>query len=214
MKSHPVDLLGDPLPPQREAELPPISDVGGLQYIPDFISQETHDQLLTEIDRQPWLTELRRRVQHYGFRYDYKSRSVNYSMRIGELPEWARAVGAALVEQRLFPAMPDQVIVNEYQPGQGIKDHIDCEPCFTDTVASLSLGSRCIMVFTEKATKRVVPVLLEPRSLVVLTGPARYEWMHGIPPRKSDEVGRHSIKRARRVSLTFRQVIVQPERDA
>ncbi|MDQ3774229.1 MAG: alpha-ketoglutarate-dependent dioxygenase AlkB [Pseudomonadota bacterium] len=130
-------------------------------------------------------------------------------MRIGELPDWAQAVAGQLVDRCLFPAMPDQVIVNEYEPGQGIKDHVDCEPCFTDTVASLSLGSKCVMHFTEKDTRRVVPVLLEPRSLVVLTGPARYEWTHGIPPRKSDEIRADSFRRSRCVSLTFRQVIVK-----
>ena len=207
MKSGTFDLFDDPV--QQKPELPSISDVRGLQYICEFIDQETHDQLLTKIDRQPWLTELKRRVQHYGYRYDYKSRAVNYSMRIGELPDWAQAVAGQLVDRCLFPVMPDQVIVNEYEPGQGIKDHVDCEPCFTDTVASLSLGSKCVMHFTEKDTRRVVPVLLEPRSLVVLTGPARYEWTHGIPPRKSDEIRADCFRRSRRVSLTFRQVIVK-----
>jgi alkylated DNA repair dioxygenase AlkB len=127
-------------------------------------------------------------------------------MRIGELPGWATELGRQLVERGLLPELPDQVIVNKYEPGQGIKDHVDCEPCFTDTIASLSLGSKCVMNFTEKSTKRVIPVLLEPRSLVVMTGPARYEWTHGIPPRKSDEFQGRSFKRSRRVSLTFRKV--------
>jgi alkylated DNA repair dioxygenase AlkB len=134
-------------------------------------------------------------VQHYGYRYDYKSQSIDHSMLIGELPDWAKDVAGQLVDRGLFPAMPDQVIVNEYEPGQGIKDHTDCEPCFTNKIASLSLGSKCVMHFTEKDSKRVVPVPLEPRSLVVLTGRARYEWTHGIPPRKSDKIGSQPFMR-------------------
>jgi len=27
-------------------------------------------------------------VQHYGYRYDYKARTIDHSMRLGELPQW------------------------------------------------------------------------------------------------------------------------------
>src|SRR5262249_22705703 len=114
-----------------------------------------------------------------------------------------------LCEQGLVPVRPDQVIVNEYLPGQGIANHIDCQPCFTDTIISLSLGSPCVMDFTHKQTQQVISLLLESRSLVVLQGEARYDWMHGIPARKSDRYGGMMILRERRVSLTFRKVIVE-----
>jgi alkylated DNA repair dioxygenase AlkB len=65
------------------------------------------------------------------------------------------------------------------------------------------------MNFTNKDSGEVIPVLLEPRSLVVLKGEARYGWMHGIPARKSDDVEGRTLKRSRRVSLTFRKVILQ-----
>jgi alkylated DNA repair dioxygenase AlkB len=210
-KAREIDLFGNPL--EESAGAASYTDIQGLQYIRDFVRPETHDQLLAEINKQPWLNDLKRQVQHYGYRYDYKSRSVDYSMRIGDLPEWALELGRRLVETCLLPELPDQVIVNEYEPGQGIKDHVDCEPCFTDTIASLSLGSKCIMNFTEKATKRLIPILLEPRSLVVMTGPARYEWTHGIPPRKSDEFHGRLFKRSRRVSVTFRKVILTHQQE-
>jgi hypothetical protein len=47
-----------------------------------------------------------------------------------------------------------------------------------------------------------------PCSLFVLSGPARYEWQHCIPARKSDVMGGIKIYRARRVSITFRKVIL------
>jgi alkylated DNA repair dioxygenase AlkB len=64
------------------------------------------------------------------------------------------------------------------------------------------------MNFTNTNCGEVVPILLEPRSLVVLKGEARYGWMHGIPPRKSDIVAGTTVRRSRRVSLTFRKVIL------
>jgi alkylated DNA repair dioxygenase AlkB len=48
-------------------------------------------------------------------------------------------------------------------------------------------------------------VRLAPGSLVVMAGPARQEWRHAIPARKSDPApdgGR--VPRERRVSVTFR----------
>ena len=103
----------------------------------------------------------------------------------------------------------DQVIVNEYEPGQGISNHIDCEPCFQGTIVSLSLGSGCFMDFTNKFDKtKKIPVWLAPRSIVILKDEARYEWLHGIAARKSDKLNGYKHDRRRRVSLTFRKVII------
>ena len=81
------DLFGESSTVQirnRNAEF----KIKGLTYIPDFVSQSEHDFLLSEIDKQPWLYELKRRVQHYGYKYDYKFHRINHSMRIAELPDW------------------------------------------------------------------------------------------------------------------------------
>lgn len=185
--------------------------VQGLAYVPDLIPPDAQARLLQEIDSLPWMTELRRRVQHYGYRYDYRSRSVDRSMRLGELPAWALAVAETLQKLGLLSRPADQLIVNEYEPGQGISNHVDCEPCFDGIIASASLGSACVMNFTRRATGEVVPVLLEPGSVVVLTGEARYGWMHGIPARRTDTFEGRKFPRSRRVSLTFRKVILREE---
>ena len=193
-----------------QVEAPPIDsvEIPGLTYLPDFMDQESHDRLLANVDSQPWLNDLKRRVQHYGYKYDYKARRVDPSMRIGALPEWAMALADQLVDRGLMRELPDQLIINEYEPGQGIASHVDCVPCFTDSIASLSLGSSCVMTFTGKETGHVIPLLLEPRSVVALRGEARYEWTHGIAARKTDIYQGRTIHRRRRVSLTFRKVIL------
>lgn len=182
-------------------------NVSGLTYIADFIDAEIEAALIQTIDAQFWLTDLKRRVQHYGWRYDYKARNVTSDLRIGALPNWLQSYAATLQQEGLFSETPDQVIINEYQPGQGISAHIDCVPCFTDTIASLSLGSPCVMDFTHSKTGEKYSLLLEPRSLLVLTGDARYEWQHAIAGRKTDKYPGQTIQRTRRLSLTFRKVI-------
>jgi alkylated DNA repair dioxygenase AlkB len=184
----------------------PSPVIAGLQYIPDYIDAATEAELMQIIDAQPWITELKRRVQHYGWWYDYKARSVTNDLRIGELPDWLQTYAVRLQQAGLFAEIPDQVIINEYQPGQGISAHIDCVPCFTDTIASLSLGSPCVMDFTHSKTGEKSSQLLEPRSLLVLTGDARYVWQHAIAVRKTDRNNSQIIERTRRISLTFRKV--------
>ena len=183
-----------------------ISGIAGLSYIPEFIDAQAEEKLIRIIDTQPWLQDLKRRVQHYGYRYDYKARNVTPESRLGDIPDWLHSYCRELKRAGLFQEMPDQVIANEYQPGQGISAHIDCVPCFGPTIASLSLGSSCVMDFSHSKTGDKLSLLLEARSLLVLSGDARYLWQHSIPARKTDRHKARIIPRARRVSLTFRTI--------
>lgn len=187
----------------------PVILITGLTYVPDFISESEHKEIWEAINKEKWLDDLKRRVQHYGYKYDYKKRSLDYSMYIGAIPQWTNFVAKRIVEKGYMRTLPDQVIVNEYLPGQGIADHIDCEPCFEDTIISLSLGSPCIMEFKNKNDKKEKhEILLEPKSLVVITDEARYNWTHGIPSREKDKWLDKIIHRQTRISLTFRKVIL------
>ena len=194
-------------PPIEKKEIP--MEIPGLRCIKNYITADRHDKLLAQVDEQPWLDDIKRRVQHYGFKYNYRARKVNYDMHIGELPRWLEELSKELYKDKYMPEVADQVIVNEYLPGQGISAHIDCEPCFKDTIVSLSLGSNCVMNFTNKLDRaKRIPIWLEPRSLVVMKGEARYQWLHSIPARGWDEWEREKHPRERRVSLTFRKVII------
>lgn len=187
-----------------------ILAVPGLRYRAGYLGLEEQERLLRVIDQQPWITDLKRRVQHYGYRYNYTHRSVDPEMYLGPLPDWARALAVRLHRDGFVDRVPDQLIINEYVPGQGISSHVDCVPCFGDTILSLSLGSPCIMLFTRLRATEKVEVLLEPGSLTVMQGDARYTWKHSIPPRKTDAYRGRTITRGRRVSLTLRNIIVEP----
>ncbi len=180
--------------------------VPGLTYLPDYLDAAHQDRLLAAIDGLPWLGDLQRRVQHYGYRYDYKARRVEASMALGPLPAWGAEVAQRLHAEGWFAVPPDQLIVNEYEPGQGITKHVDCVPCFDDTVVSISLGSACVIELAQGEVK--VPVLLEPRSALVLKEDARYRWTHAIAGRKKDVYQGRAYSRGRRVSLTFRKVLL------
>ncbi len=181
--------------------------VDGLSYVPDYLDEDRQKQVLAVIDSLPWREDLRRRVQHYGYRYDYARKKVDPDQYLGPLPPWAQSLADQLAGHA--PQRLNQVIVNEYLPGQGIAPHVDCVACFAGTVLSISLGSTCVMRLTHPHDGRSVDILLEPRSLLVLGGAARYEWRHSIPARKNDKWNGLTLPRGRRVSLTFRTA--QPE---
>ena len=180
----------------------------GATYIPHFVSSAVEVSLVREINAAPWINDLKRRVQHYGYRYDYRARTVTQDAYLGPIPDWLNVIGSRLKDAGWFERIPDQAIVNEYKPGQGIASHVDCVPCFSGTIASLSLLSSCAMRFEERSSGEQLTQMLEPRSLLVLQGSARFDWTHGIPARKSDVVEGQRVPRGLRLSLTFRNVIV------
>lgn len=183
------------------AEPPP-----GLTLIADFISADDERALVAQVDAGAWSQELRRRVRHFGYRYDYRARRLTAYSRLGPLPDWLAPLAHRLAAAAPFERVPDQVIANEYVPGQGISAHIDCAPCFGPVIASLSLLSPCEMIFRKPGTTTTFSLVLTPRSLLILTDAARSQWTHEIPARKSDVVEGVKCVRGRRVSLTFRTV--------
>lgn len=88
-----------------------MKSISGLAYIPEYIDQQAEAQLIRIIDTQPWITEMKRRVQHYGYRYDYKARSVASESRLGPLPEWLSPYCDRLCADGFFPQPFDQVII-------------------------------------------------------------------------------------------------------
>ena len=188
--------------------------VPGLSYIEEFVNPVEQNALVASIDQQTWLTDLKRRVQHYGYRYDYKARAVHDMARLGVLPDWLMRLAVRLRDDEHIVEIPDQAIINEYTPGQGIARHVDCVPCFGDTILSISLNSTCVMTFTRMLDPIEVPILLTlltPGSLTIMQGESRYQWKHGIAARKTDHYSGTAMVRERRLSITFRKVIPTAE---
>ena len=185
----------------------PTPEISGKEYISNYITTGEAENLRKRIDKETWLDDLKRRVQHYGYKYDYKARRIDETMLIGELPDWGSELAKRFCAEGKFSREPNQLIVNEYKSGQGISRHIDCEPCFDETIISLSLGSPVIMNFinsADKDDKREQP--LEARGLLILTHEARYKWLHEIPARKNHIIDGFKRPLEHTISLTFRCV--------
>lgn len=182
--------------------------ITGFRYIVDYITEFQHDWLLDQIRKQEWDTFYKRRVQHYGASYNFNGQQEKQDKDITEFPEWVKRLCLKLQNDGYMPKIANQVLISEYEPGQGIGDHTDKEACFMDTIVILSLGSSCVMDLTDVNDKsEKVPIWLAPRSLTVLSGDAKNNWMHGIPARKTDVWEGRKYERQRRVSLSFRSLM-------
>ena len=190
-----------------EAEKHEYHPLSGLTYVPAFISKQREAQLIETINQGEWNTALKRRTQHYGYAYSYEK--VNTLLKAAPIPPAFEDIQKQIEDylsshEKSFCSF-EQLIINEYQPGQGISAHIDNKILFGDIVAGLSLGSDAPMVF-EKGTEKHT-VLLERRSLILMEGEARNHWKHSIPARKKDQ----GIARGVRLSMTWRSVRVKQE---
>lgn len=86
--------------------------VPGLVYIPNFITPAEEAALIEAIDAGTWDTSLKRRVQHFGLRYDYTSKSVDKNAKLDPLPDFFSPLVQKVDVLTLFERSPEQCIVN------------------------------------------------------------------------------------------------------
>jgi alkylated DNA repair dioxygenase AlkB len=176
----------------------------GLFLYPDFIDEAKEKQLLNEIDNQIWIVDYLRRLQYYGYRNELDKPYDLIPFPI-PMPPLIHQLSQEIVEQKILLHQPDQVIINEYVPGEGIKPHKD-RAYYENQICGVNLGSGCIMRFIKGKNEEVIDVEIPRRSLYVMQDDARKKWKHGIPPRKKDNINGTMQHRERRVSITYRKV--------
>jgi len=171
--------------------------------------------ILEELDRREWkkitTSENSRKIQHYGFTYDYAARK---SSNICEpFPECIAALAQQLKDTCVELGIVaeghefNQCIVNDYQPGQGISKHIDIKQ-YGPVIGCFTIGSGAMMTFRIPDTNAQVNCYVKENSLYIMSGDARYKWTHEMASRKSDVVDGQKVARGRRVSITFRSLQV------
>lgn len=99
-----------------------------------------------------------------------------------------------------------QIIINEYQKGQGITAHTDNVDHFGDVIMTIRIGSGVTMTFDRLGERESYDHYLLPRSLTVMWGDARYKWRHSINSKtKTDTMlDGLSIDRELSYSITIR----------
>ena len=184
-----ADLFG-----KAEPALPP-----GFCYQPDIVPKDVQSDLSREIPQLPLKPfdfhgfEGKRRVISYGWTYDFDTQQVR---RIEDIPPFLLAVRSiAAAFAGMAPDQLQQALITEYAPGAPIGWHRDKN--VFGRIVGVSLLSACTFRLRRRAIDKWerISVIAEPGSAYVLSGPARSEWEHSIPP--VDQL---------RYSITFREI--------
>lgn len=210
-----------------------MDGVRGLWLCAAFLSDDEQARLLDAMQREGWFIDVNNQAMRFG---DLPSWAVELSALIREaicVGDVGVGVDAELTSEDedacplpsdLLWREPffDQLIANRYKPGEGICAHVDLMR-FDDGIAIISLESACVMHFSRaepsssvdsdtpkhrdgESTK--VPVLLNPGSLVLMSGDARYLWKHEINRKPGTQLwnGRE-LEQHRRTSVTLRKLL-------
>jgi alkylated DNA repair dioxygenase AlkB len=173
--------------------------VSGFTLRPNYIGANEEAELIAHVDAGQWDTEWRRRVQRYGLGYG----PANQRAVVGPFPQWLKPLAERVAADAGFERFPDNSVINEYLPGQGIAAHKDYST-FGPKVACVSLGSDILLDFISEDRKTKISILVPARGLWIIEGDARETWLHGIAPRLCDVVNGAKRPRGRRISITFR----------
>ncbi|XP_074642974.1 alpha-ketoglutarate-dependent dioxygenase alkB homolog 4-like [Tubulanus polymorphus] len=184
---------------------PDHSDVSiefpGIELVEDFIDDIEESKICAEIDQVQWIdSQSGRRKQDYGPKVNFKKKKLQMKVFSGFPP-----FSEALVERfKRVPLLkenfiPIELCNLEYTPerGSAIDPHFDDFWLWGEKLVTLNILSDTYLSMTRDNSDIEVLVPLPRRSLLVVYGPARYEWKHGIH--------RHHIE-ARRLAVTFREL--------
>lgn len=162
--------------------------IDGLRFQEELITPDEQSALLDRI-RSLDFQEMKmrgvvakRRVIHFGVNYSFETFKATPGPAIPDflLPLGERCASFADVAADALA----EALITEYSPGAAIGWHKDAHPF--DIVIGVSLLSACRFRFRRGKVRawETAELPLPPRSAYVLTGPARSEWEHSIPPVK------------------------------
>jgi len=192
--------------PHRCGDASDLPGLIGLHLVPQFVTEEEEQRLVSHLDAHAgvfpgWkMSQSGRSKQDFGPQANFKKQKV----KLRELPGvpsclvGLRDLASQAVEKLTgsrFQAVEMSAL--DYRPstGSSLDSHIDDTWIWGPRVVGISLLSATLMSFERDGVEILVP--LPPRSLFLLSGPARSEWKHGI---------RAEAIQARRVSVTMREL--------
>lgn len=174
--------------------------INGLWYIENYLTKEELIQIKTALQSnvklQPLGNAYSRKVAHYGYYYSYDRSGLREA---DEIPvDFSKLVDAdrinKLVEEFLITKPFEQLIINEYKPGQQIGYHTDHISQFGPIIICLTVGQSVPIKFKFNSDVKILQIA--EGSAYIMTGDSRYKWKHSLK----------NNSRENRYSLTYRTI--------
>ena len=163
------------------------ASIPGLVYQPEFLSRAEEQELISIIQSLPLHAAkykqylARRRVVSFGGSYDFDTNELKPARALDERLLPLRDRVAAW--QGVPPETLVHALVAEYAPGTPLGWHRDV-PNF-ERIYGVSLGSEATLRFRPypyqpELPRQVVELAVQPRSVYVMEGEARWGWQHCV----------------------------------
>ena len=158
----------------------------GFRYQEALISSGEEEQLLSRLRDLPFREfefhgyTGKRRVVSFGWKYDFSDRAL---LKVDDIPEFLLALRKPAAHfAAMRPESLQHALVTEYKAGAAIGWHRD-KSVFGEVVG-ISLLASCVFRLRRAVSGgwERVNIVAEPRSAYLLSGAARTEWEHSIPP--------------------------------
>lgn len=161
------------------------NDIPGLYYVENFLSKDELNSLNKIINDDIHFSSITsssnsRRVAHFGYHYSYDRSGLKEAQCIPD--ELAKIVSPerinSILRKKLLEKDFDQLIINEYKPGQKIAYHTDHTKQFGSIIACITIGQSVKINFkNENQIKQITPI---NGSLYIMTDESRYNWKHSL----------------------------------
>ncbi len=151
--------------------------VEGFVLLPNFLSEAQEDTIINYIDVGKW---------------DNDWTTIIYGGQTNEpVPQWGDDLIKMMKDIAHIKAPFNHMRIHHYKPGTKIDRHVDVAS-WGPVIVSISLNNKCVLRFTREGISSV-DVVIPPRSLYVLAGPARDDWAHETLIIPEDDSARFSI---------------------
>jgi alkylated DNA repair dioxygenase AlkB len=150
----------------------------------NILSIEEEIDLLDKLSNEQGIKTNSRILIRYG-------NSVYGNDKLDPIPEYLLDLCNKLINRKVLDALPEDVTINTYYPGDSIPAHIDkIEAGPVITILSLLSEATLILTYGSKKEKIILP----SRSVIQLKLVYRTHWKHSIEKLKQ-----------KRISIVFRQ---------
>ena len=176
-----------------------FNGINGLWYIQNYLSRNEIETIKNYINNETNLEPISnknksRRVAHFGYYYSYDRTGLKEAppipLDLKKLASVERINKLINLDINSF----DQVIINEYNPGQQIAYHTDHTKLFGPVISCITIGQSVPIYFRLGSEEK--ELLIEEGSMYIMTEDARYKWQHSL---KNNSTGT-------RYSITYRTI--------
>uniref|UniRef100_A0A6C0LTK8 Fe2OG dioxygenase domain-containing protein n=1 Tax=viral metagenome TaxID=1070528 RepID=A0A6C0LTK8_9ZZZZ len=180
-----------------------LSGIKGLWYIKDYLTDSEINMIKEKINNEIEFESITnshnsRRTAHFGYYYLYDRSGLKNAPII---PDFLKdLVNPKRINNKITKYVVsdtctfNQIIINEYTPGQQIAYHIDHVKLFGPIIVCITIGQSIPIKF--KYDDNIKEVNIDEGSMYIMTDAARYKWQHSLK----------NISDNTRYSLTYRVV--------